>query len=114
MEQYDYQVTRQHLSILRNATDAQGRPLDVTTLQVPTTIRPQFASDEFSPGYINYYAANGVVLMPEFGDANTDAEAQLTLEESYPGREVIALNIDAIAAGGGGIHCATQQEPASL
>lgn len=112
--QYDYQVTRQHLDILRNATDAQGRSLDVATLQVPSTIRPQFDSTEFAPGYINYYVANGVVLIPEFGDANTDAEAQLILEESYPGREVIALNIDAIAAGGGGIHCATQQQPAGV
>ncbi len=112
--QYDYQVTRRHLEILQSATDAQGRSLDVTTLTAPTTIRPQFDSAEFAPGYINYYVANGVVLMPEFGDTNTDAEAQLVLEESYPGRQVIALNIDAIAAGGGGIHCATQQEPASI
>lgn len=110
-EQYDYQITRQHLEILRNATDAHGRSLDVTTLEVPATIRPQFDSAEFAPGYINYYVANDVVLVPEFGDANADARAQLTLAESYPGREVIPLNIDAIAAGGGGIHCATQQEP---
>ena len=112
--QYDYQVTRQHLDILRNATDAQGRSLDVATLQVPSTIRPQFESTEFAPGYINYYVANGVVLIPEFGDANADAEAQLILGESYPGREIIALNIDAIAAGGGGIHCATQQQPVKV
>ncbi len=111
VNQYDYQVTRQHLAILRNATDAQGRALDVVTLAVPSTIRPQFATAEFAPGYINYYVANGVLLLPQFGDANADAEAQLVLGESYPGREVIALNVDAIAAGGGGIHCATQQEP---
>lgn len=111
--QYDYQVTRQHLDILRSATDAQGRSLDVTTLEVPPTIRPQFDSVDFALGYINYYVANGVVLVPEFGDVNADAKAQLTLAESYPDREVIALNIDAIAAGGGGIHCATQQEPIS-
>jgi agmatine/peptidylarginine deiminase len=29
-----------------------------------------------------------------------------------PGREVVQLDIDAIAAGGGGIHCLTQQQPA--
>lgn len=113
-DQYDYNVTRQHLDILRAATDAEGRRLDVVTLDVPATIRPQFETAEFAPGYINYYVANGVVLLPEFGDIEADAKAQLTLAESYPDREVIALNIDAIAAGGGGIHCATQQEPVSI
>jgi agmatine deiminase len=26
-------------------------------------------------------------------------------------KDVVQVNIDGIAAGGGGIHCATQQEP---
>ncbi|RBB94355.1 agmatine deiminase family protein, partial [Pseudomonas sp. MWU12-2115] len=34
------------------------------------------------------------------------------LRELFPGREVVQLDIDAVAAGGGGIHCTTQQQPA--
>ncbi|HQE31153.1 MAG TPA: agmatine deiminase family protein [Propionibacteriaceae bacterium] len=30
----------------------------------------------------------------------------------FPGRKVVQLTIDPIAAGGGGIHCTTQQQPA--
>jgi agmatine deiminase len=33
------------------------------------------------------------------------------LEKLFPGRKVVQINIDAIAAGGGGIHCATLHEP---
>ncbi|MFJ4155716.1 agmatine deiminase family protein [Pseudomonas sp. NPDC089752] len=29
-----------------------------------------------------------------------------------PGRDIVQLDIDAIAAGGGGIHCVTHQCPA--
>lgn len=32
------------------------------------------------------------------------------LQEQFIDREIIQLNIDGIAAGGGGIHCATQQQ----
>ena len=54
------------------------------------------------------------VIVPEFGDATADGEAAETIGERYPEREVVALDIDPVAAGGGGIHCATQQQPARL
>ena len=57
---------------------------------------------------------NGGVLLPEFGDAKADEKARASLQKAYPGRAIIQLNIDPIAAGGGGIHCTTQQEPVSL
>jgi agmatine deiminase len=59
-------------------------------------------------GYINFYVLNSAVLMPQFCDVETDALAKSTLEAAFPNRRVIALNIDPIAAGGGGIHCTTQ------
>ncbi|MEZ5477610.1 MAG: agmatine deiminase family protein [Thiolinea sp.] len=108
---YDYQLTRQHLQILKNATDARGRKLDVVTLEGPSTVRPAFDRPEFAAGYVNFYVGNGVVLAPEFGDAQADARALITLQELFPEHAVRQLNIDAIAAGGGGIHCVTQQEP---
>ncbi|MNI85383.1 putative agmatine deiminase [compost metagenome] len=55
---------------------------------------------------------NGAVIAPEFGDPEADGEALRLLTELYPDREVVQLNIDAIAAGGGGIHCVTHQLPA--
>jgi len=67
--------------------------------------------DDFAAGYINFYVCNGAVIAPEFGDSKADQAARLTLEKLFPQRKVVQINIDAIAAGGGGIHCTTQQEP---
>ena len=55
---------------------------------------------------------NGAVIAPEFGDTQADHDAKQLLEELYPDRDIVMLNIDAIAAGGGGIHCVTHQLPA--
>ena len=59
---------------------------------------------------MNYYVCNGAVIAAEFGDR--DAEARDTLEKLYRGRKIITLNVDPIGEVGGGIHCATQQQPA--
>ncbi|MEC3953602.1 agmatine deiminase family protein [Nocardia sp. CDC153] len=110
-ESFDYDVTRRHLDILHNATDAQGRPLEVETLEAPSELRYQDAGDDFAAGYINFYVCNGGVIAPEFGDPETDSAAHATLTRLFPDRQVVQINIDAVAAGGGGIHCTTQQEP---
>lgn len=51
------------------------------------------------------------VIAPQFGDKRTDRNTHAILQELFADREIIQLNIDGIAAGGGGIHCATQQQP---
>lgn len=109
---YDYALTRRHLEILRGATDADGQPLQVVVIDGPEKIRPGNNPNTFAAGYINYYATCGAIFLPEFGDAQADASARAQYAQLYPGRAVIQINIDPIAAGGGGIHCTTQQEAA--
>ncbi|WP_084524159.1 agmatine deiminase family protein [Nocardia inohanensis] len=111
-DSFDYDVTRRHLEILHEATDARGRRLRVEVLAGPSRVRPEFESDDFAAGYINFYVCNGAVIAPEFGDPQADSAAYAGLARLFPERRIVQLNIDAIAAGGGGIHCTTQQEPA--
>ena len=108
---YDHEVTKTHLEILKSATDAQGRPLEVVVIEGPTNIREAYASEDFAAGYINFYVCNGAVIAPEFGDDRADRAAREKLQSLFPEREIVQINIDGIAAGGGGIHCTTQQEP---
>jgi agmatine deiminase len=113
-ESYDYKVTRAHLKILENATDADGRKLQVHTLSPPLNPRnSRFSKDnpDFAAGYINYFVINGAIIAPEFGDEEADAKAFDLLSELYPQRKVVQLDIDAISAGGGGIHCVTSHQP---
>lgn len=111
---YDHKVTLAHLDILKKATDADGRKLQVHTLSPPIDPRQnKFSKNnpDFAAGYINYFVINGAVIAPEFGDETADTKAFDLLSELYPDREVVQLNIDAISAGGGGIHCVTSHQP---
>lgn len=108
---FDYTVTRGHLDLLRKASDARGRPLQIITLETPKQVRPAYAGKDFAAGYVNFLLTDKALFLPEFGDAAADSAARNALAAQLPGHQIVQLNIDAIAAGGGGIHCTTQQEP---
>jgi agmatine deiminase len=96
--------------ILSKATDARGRSFQIA--EIPSAADVRSTRDDFFSGYANYYVGNGAVYTPQFGDAKTDSHALATLTRLFPGRTVVALDVDRIYENGGGIHCVTQQEPA--
>jgi agmatine deiminase len=93
------------------ARTPNGGAYTVVEITQPRTVRQP--GDDFLSTYMNYYVCNGAVIAPRFGDRAADSAARNVLTGLFPGREITQLNIDALAAGGGGIHCATQQQPAT-
>lgn len=98
-------------SLLRESQDARGESFDVVDLPQPDFGKIRGQDEDFLASYVNFYVANGAVFLPQFGDKRADQQAQGILQDQFPGRTVIALNIDTIASGGGGIHCATHDLP---
>jgi agmatine deiminase len=94
---------------LELATDARGRRIEFATIgEAPhsTTV-----GERYCRSYVNCYIVNGAVIAPAYG-IPMDHEVATTLAQAFPGREIVMLPIGAIAVGGGGFHCITQQEPA--
>ena len=60
--------------------------------------------------YVNFAICNTVVVVPTFS-VPQDEEAVAAIEALFPGRTAIGLPADAVLAGGGGFHCASQQMP---
>lgn len=112
-QSYDHAVTKAHLQLLRRATDARGKKLDVVVLEAPSAFSNRYESDSFAAGYIGFYVCNGAVIAQKFGDARADSAARKVLQTAFPGRAVEQIRLDGIAAGGGSAHCATQQEPSA-
>jgi agmatine deiminase len=104
-----YDNMQSNLAALKNQTDAAGRALEIVTIE--EAYEADRRSEIFACSYINFYIANGGIVMPGFGiDRDDDARAQLG--GLFPDREIVQIDIADIALGGGGIHCITQQQPA--
>jgi agmatine deiminase len=102
-------ILEENLARLRAARDADGQPYEVVELPMP---RPLAYSGQRVPAsYLNFYIANGVVLVPTFNDPS-DRVALGILEHQFPGRTVVGVHSGDLIWGLGSIHCLTQQEPA--
>jgi agmatine deiminase len=93
---------------LESAVDASGRRLQIISLDDAYEV--QTPHSMFSRSYVNFYIANGGIVMPRFGVPG-DARARAVVQAAFPDREVVQVDITRLASGGGGIHCITQQQP---
>jgi agmatine deiminase len=136
---------KRNLEILQRATDLDGRPFRIVKVPMPRMLqRPvvlaadadthfseQWRAEDFVPSeqrengdtltqvapasYLNYVAANGVVLVPDYSNHGTPAATQnkvrALFERSFPGRRIVF--VDSVAANwyAGGPHCATLSQP---
>lgn len=104
----DHARMRANRAVLKAVTDARGRRLEI--VDVPQTAFADLAEGEVEVSYLNYYVANGGVVVPVAG-LPQDEDALAVIASAYPGRKVVGVRAPAIAFGGGGVHCITQQIP---
>ena len=97
------------MRILEKSTDADGNQIELIVLPEPNDIRSK--SNDFVASYVNYYICNDAVIAAQFGDDAADEKAKSTMQLLYPGRKIVMMNVDPLGESGGGIHCATQQQP---
>ncbi|REK11976.1 MAG: agmatine deiminase family protein [Planctomycetota bacterium] len=94
---------------LQTLRDAAGRPLEVVPIPMP---KARYFDDTRLPAcYMNFYIANGVVIVPTFDDP-ADAVALATLGRLFPGRQIRGIEAIDLVWGLGAFHCITQQQPA--
>ncbi|MDI3417055.1 agmatine deiminase family protein [Streptomyces luteolus] len=104
----DYARMRANRAVLEVSTDARGSSLEI--VDVPQTVFTEVAGCEVEVSYLNHYVANGGVVVPVAGQPQ-DEDALAVIAAAYPGRKVVGVRAAAIAYGGGGVHCITQQIP---
>lgn len=104
----NFAVTQDAIKRLKAATDAKGRSFEIIRMPQP---KPRHHGDwRLDLSYINFYIANKGIIMSSFDDPMDEVAFKLMCE-AFPDREIIQVPSLDIFAGGGGIHCITQQQP---
>ena len=67
----------------------------------------------FDTNYMNWLVGNGFVIAPSFGNPETDFSAKMRIENYFPNRDVYLIKMLSSWAAGGGVHCHTNDQPAS-
>ncbi|KAK9996342.1 hypothetical protein SO802_021028, partial [Lithocarpus litseifolius] len=122
-----YERSVKAFSVLSNATDDIGRKLQVIKLHLPGPLymtdeeaagvdgeaKPRLPGIRLAASYVNFYTANGAIILPQFGDQKWDDEAFRVVSLAFRDHEVVRIEgAREIVLGGGNIHCITQQQPA--
>ena len=66
----------------------------------------------FDTNYMNWLVGNGFVIVPGFGNPDTDIPAKSRIESYFPNRDVHLIEMLSSWAAGGGVHCHTNDQPA--
>ena len=106
----DFEPCVEAIRRLSEARDAEGRKLQIIEIVQPKKERSDWRGRPLQASYVNFYLANGGVVMPSFDDAH-DERARETIAQCFPDRDILQIDALDIVEGGGGIHCITQQEP---
>lgn len=86
----------------------QAYGLDLSEIPSPGLIT---RGDMVEPAsYVNFAITSHMVVVPTFGSVH-DEDGVAAVAELFPDRATIGLPADAVLAGGGGFHCASQQMP---
>ena len=124
-----YAVSQDAFERLSEARDAHGRRFKIHKLVQPGPLKmtkaeacsvkatpqsaPRQAGMRLAGSYVNFYIANGRVVMPLL-DAKRDADAADVLRRVFPRRDIVGVPAREILLGGGNIHCITQQIPCAV
>lgn len=104
----DAALINANAAALDGQTDAKGRKIDV--VRIDDAGVPGVDPIMFCQTYINHYIINGAIIVPKYNTPGDDRVKEV-FNEVFPDRDVAFVEINNIAAGCGGIHCITQQQP---
>jgi len=88
-----------------------GRKFEIIEIPQPPAVYNAVLGTRLGFSHLNFYLANGGVILPEFGLPESDALALGIFREVFRHEEIVQVPSADLLYAGGNIHCITQQEP---
>ena len=92
---------------------ARAEAFGVTVREVPSPGRVETDGLIEPASYMNFAVTTKLVVVPIYGTRH-DSDGVAAVAELFPDRDVVGIMADAVLAGGGSFHCASQQMPERL
>lgn len=89
---------------------ARAEAFGVQVREVPSPGRVETDGRIEPASYMNFCITSRLVVVPTYGTRH-DMDGVSAIAELFPDREVVGILADAVLAGGGSFHCASQQMP---
>lgn len=108
----EWGLSESDIEILYSAKNSNGKRFDFVFLPLTknnVTLK-NGKNLRYKGSYVNFYIANKVVLVPVYNDPN-DSVALKILENIFPKRKVVGIDVRELYKYGGMIHCVTIQQP---
>lgn len=107
-------LSQSDIDKLYSAADTQNNPYNFVCIPLTQQdVTTEYGSNlGYKGSYANYYVANTVVLVPNYDDPN-DIIANNIIQNLYPNRTVVGIDVRNLYKNGGMVHCVTQQQPAA-
>ncbi|MBO7119851.1 MAG: agmatine deiminase family protein [Bacteroidaceae bacterium] len=95
---------------LKEFRTTQGNPYRLVPLPMA---KPAYDEDgtRLPATYANFLITNGAVLMPTYGNPDTDIKAEQQLRKAFPNHEIIGIDCQILITQHGSLHCCTMQFP---
>jgi agmatine deiminase len=89
---------------------ARAEAFGVQVREVPSPGRVETSGRIEPASYMNFAVTSKLVVVPIYGSVH-DADGVAAIAGLFPDRDVVGIMADAVLAGGGSFHCASQQMP---
>lgn len=104
----NFETLQENITRLQSFRTPDGRPF--ASVQMPL---PHVVGDDGEPlaaSYLNYLVLNGAVLVPTYGQPDSDQDALEIVGDCFPEREVVGFECSDIIHEGGALHCMSQNQ----
>ena len=96
---------------LKEFRTLEGKPYRLIPLPMAKAVYDEDEGTRLPATYANFLITNGAVLMPTYGNLETDQQAEEQIRKAFPQHDIVGIDCQPLIIQHGSLHCCTMQFP---